>query len=63
LYNVHCFILEWRRTIQVVEHGSSATTRRLRFWKLSAFCWFCGNSDSNFAWCWREECSTIVGCD
>jgi hypothetical protein len=41
LYNVHCFIFEWKTTIQVVEHGSSTNTRRCKFWKLKFFFhWF-----------------------
>jgi hypothetical protein len=51
LYNVHCFTFEWRRTIQAMEHGSGATTMGHGFWKLSAFCWFCVESDSEFAFC------------
>jgi hypothetical protein len=28
LYNVHCFVFEWRKMMQVVEHGNDMTTMR-----------------------------------
>jgi hypothetical protein len=62
-YNVFCFILEWRRILQVVEHGSGATIRRHKFLEAKhlvlscvwCVCIWC----LKIVLCWREGCPTI----
>jgi hypothetical protein len=62
-YNVCCFILEWRKTTQAVEHGNGTIIRRHCFWKLSIcscfVCDVCVVDVWEFGLYWREECPTV----